>query len=460
MIKNLNYKMETKLPEQNVMEYAYLESCKIGGDRMKSATPFYGGDLQKLSSKLPSFPWSKYKGEHHLPQHDFTGPGTRLDLRLDKFDKPLPNSKPKNRIDAAAYKHDLAYRSEKLEDRHKADKIMIEELKAIKNPTFREKVERAIIIKMLQAKLKLGQGQMMKSSATPKGGGLTKEQRNSMSKEELEKWADEIHKPFNKSKYLLKVKVFHKDDIWSADLIELPSEYRGRTHYKFVLTVIDLYTKFAWVRKLKNKTGIEVKNAFEDIMKISKRKPKKLWVDQGSEFYNKNFKAMLKENEMEMYSTFNEGKAVVIENFNRILKTKLFKQFTINGNQKWINIIQDVVDKYNEKTHSLIQVSPKEASQNPEKIKKIIMQNNYENELNSFDVKFKKKKKSFKVGDRVRIFKYKFHFEKGFTGFWTNEIFKIDKINNTDPITYNLVDLEDEEIYGKFYTHELQKTDF
>ena len=434
------------------MDEIYQQSCKIGGD------------LQKLSAKLPSFPWSKYKGEHHLPQHNFTGPGTRLDLRLDKNDKPLPNSKPKNRIDAAAYKHDLAYRSEKIEDRHKADEIMIEELKAIKNPTFRERVERAIIIKMLQAKIKMGQGQMMKfseiqPSATPKGGGLSKEQRNKMTQDELEKWADEIHKPFNKSKHLLKVKVFNKDDIWSADLIELPPEYRGRTHYKFVLTVIDLYTKFAWVRKLKNKTGIEVKNAFENIMKESERIPKKLWVDQGSEFYNKNFKAMLKENEIEMYSTFNEGKAVVVENFNRILKTKLFKQFTINGNQKWISIIQDVVDKYNNKPHSLIKISPNEASKNPEKIKEIIMQNNYSNELASFDLKHTKNKK-IKVGDRVRIFKYKYHFEKGFTGFWTNEIFKVVTINNTDPITYNLVDLEDEEIYGKFYNHELQKTDF
>lgn len=367
-------------------------------------------------------------------------------MRLDENDSPLTDSQPINRIDQAAYKHDLAYRSENLEDRHDADRIMIEELKNIPNPTFRERVERAIIIKMLQAKLKLGQG-------------LTEEQRAGMTKEELEKWADEIHKPFKKSKYLLKVKVFHKDDIWSADLIELPPEYLGRTSYKFALTVIDLYTKYAWVRKLKNKTGVEVKNAFENIMETSDRTPRKLWVDNGSEFYNKNFKAMLKDNnDINMYSTFNEGKAVVIENFNRTLKTRLFKQFTIQGNQKWINIIQSVVDKYNNKPHSLIGISPSEASKNPEKIKEAIMQNNYSNELKAFDLKSKNKR--FKVDDRVRIFKYKYHFDKGFTGFWTSEIFKVKNIHNTDPITYELVDLHNEEIHGKFYAHELQKTDF
>ena len=379
------------------IDLAYTYSTKIGGD------------LQQISQKfLPAFPWSRYKGEQHLPQHNFTGAGTRLDLRLDENDIPLQNSKPINRVDAAAYKHDLAYRSTNLEDRHKADRIMIEELKAIENPTFRERVERAFIIKILQAKLRFGQGLYAKLRF---GQGLY---AKDLSQKEKEQWADEIHKPFKKSKYLLKVKVFNKDDIWSADLIELPPEYHGRTHYKFALTVIDLYTKYAWIRKLKNKTGLEVRKAFEDIMKTSGRTPKKLWVDQGSEFYNKNFKAMLAENNnIEMYSTYNEGKAVIIENFNRIFKTKLFKQFTINGNQKWINIIQEVVDKYNNKHNSLLGISPKEASENPEKIREIIMQNNYSNELKSFDLKPKKKPKKFKVDDRVRIFKYKHHFEKG-----------------------------------------------
>lgn len=412
------------------MEQIYYDSCKIGGD------------LQKISKILPSFPWSKYSGEHHLPGHSFTGPGTRLDLRLDEDDLPFEDSLPKNRIDAAAYKHDLAYRDfDDIENRHNADRKMIEELNAIQNPTFRERVDRALVIRMLGIKLKMGQG-------------LSKIERSRMSKEQLEQWAKEIHKPYKKPKSLLKVKVFHKDDIWSADLIEMPKEYLGK-HYKFVLTVIDLYTKFAWVRKLKNKTGLVTKEAFEDIMKTSGRKPKKLWVDQGSEYYNKVFEAMLKENNIEMYSTLNEGKAVIIENFNRILKSKLWKRFTIQGNQKWIHILQDVVDKYNNRIHSLIKVSPTEASKNPEKIRDTIMENNYKN-----DLEFKKEKPKFKIGDRVRIFKYKKHFDKGFTGWWTSEIFKIVEINNKSPITYEIADLDNEEILGQFYSNELQKTDF
>ena len=155
-------------------------------------------------------------------------PGTRLDLRLDENDVPLPDSQPINRVDEAAYKHDIAYRSENIDDRHKADREMIEAIKSIPNPTLRERIEGAIVIRLMQAKLKLGQG-------------ITKEQRQTMSKKQLEvaeglrlrrKMADEIHKPFKKPDVLLKVKVFHMDDIWFADLIFLPPEYT----YKVAIT--------------------------------------------------------------------------------------------------------------------------------------------------------------------------------------------------------------------------------
>jgi len=263
---------------------------------------------------------------------------------------------------------------------------MIEELKNIQNPTFRERLERALVIKILQAKMKLGQG-----------------------------LGDEIHKEFRKNKSFLKVKVFNKDDIWSADLINMPIE----NGYKYCLTVIDLYTRYAWVVPLKNKTGITVKNAFEKIFKESNRKPKKLWVDKGKEFYNKN----VKELGMEIYSTENEGKAVVIERFNRTLKNKMYKKFTDIGSQKWLKILPEVLkNDYNNKIHSSIKVTPQQASDNPEIILGKVSENSYENESNSELVKQKPK---FKIGNRVRIFKYKNKFEKGYVGYWTKEIFKI-----------------------------------
>ncbi|ESP02394.1 hypothetical protein LOTGIDRAFT_172052 [Lottia gigantea] len=119
-------------------------------------TYFGAGDIQKSLGSLPGFPWAKYPGEKHLPGHNYTGPGTRLDLRLDENDKPKPGEEPVNRIDAAALKHDILYRNKDITFRHQADKQMIDELENIPNPTFKEKLQRALIIKLLKAKLKLG----------------------------------------------------------------------------------------------------------------------------------------------------------------------------------------------------------------------------------------------------------------------------------------------------------------
>ena len=155
-----------------------------------------------------------------------------------------------------------------------------------------------------------------------------------------------------------------------------------------------------------------------------------------------------------IYSIQNEGKAVVIERFNRILKNKMFKKFTEQGNQKWLKLLPIVVNEYNNTIHSSIGISPKEASKNPNLIKDIQTQKNYENDNNKI------KKPSFKINQRVRIFKYKSLFEKGYKAKWTREIFIISKVNNTNPITYELKDLDGEDIIGKFYDNELQKTDF
>ena len=381
----------------------------------------HGGDIQKMLTKLPlSFPWSKYKRELHLPGHNFTGTGTNLDKRLNPDDTPREDSKPINRVDAAAYKHDLRYRdNHDITSRHQADRDMIEELDSIPDPSFRERIERMLVKKALQAKMKLGQG-----------------------------YADERHKPFRKPRHLLKVKVFNKDDIWSADLVEVPPE-RG---YRYLLTVIDLYTRYAWVVPLKRKTGSSVREAFEKIFKESGRRPKRLWTDAGKEFYNNQVKPLFET----VYSTQNEGKAVVIERFNRTLKQMLFKKFTEQGSQKWQGILPEIVSRYNNKIHSSIGASPSEASKNPASIRDKIMKHNTENENNP---ELQNKKPKFKVGDRVRIFKWKNRFEKGYKGYWTREIFVVEEVLPTIPVTYKIRDLEDEEITGRFYENELQKTE-
>ena len=171
-------------------------------------------------------------------------------------------------------KHDIIYRDNKdIETRHHADREMIKELDSIENPTFRERVERMFVKKALQAKIALGQGISENDSHQTHSG------RGSVFTDQ-KIYAEERHREFRKPKHLLTVKVFHKDDIWSSDIIHMPPE-RG---YKYCLTVIDLYTRFAWVIQMKTKTAKEVKAAFEKIIRESKRFPKRLWTDKDGAF--------------------------------------------------------------------------------------------------------------------------------------------------------------------------------
>ena len=123
---------------------------------------------------------------------------------------------------------------------------------------------------------------------------------------------------------------------------------------KYLLCAIDLFSKYVWVILLKDKKGTSIVNASQKI--ISKeRKPNKIWVDQGSEFYNQSLKNFLKINNIEMYSTFNEGKSVVVERFIRTLKTKSFKHISKNV---YFNVLDDIVNKYKNTIHRTIKMKP------------------------------------------------------------------------------------------------------
>ena len=212
---------------------------------------------------------------------------------------------------------------------------------------------------------------------------------------------------------------------------------------KYLLCVIDLFSKYAFVVPLKDKNGISIVNVFNKIIKQSERKPNKIWVDQGGEFYNNVFKKWLLDNDIIMYSTYNEGKSVVAEIFIKTLKNKLYKHITATGKKVYDHVLDDVVNEYNNTKHSTIKIKPIDVKNN----KRV-----YIDEHNEKDSRVK-------VGDRVRLSKIKNIFAKGYTPNWNTEIFIVYKINDTVPYTYNLKDLNDEEIIGSFYDKELQKTE-
>ena len=163
---------------------------------------------------------------------------------------------------------------------------------------------------------------------------------------------------------------------------------------KYLLGAIDLFSKYAWVVPLKDKKGTSIANAFQKITSKG-RKPNKMWFDQGSEFYYNYFKDILKINNIEMYSTYNEGKSVVAERFIRRLKNKIFKHMTAISKNFYFDMLDDIFNKYSHTVHKTTKMKP------------------------------------IKVADHVRISKYKNIFAKGYTPNWSEEIFAVSKIKNT-----------------------------
>ena len=183
---------------------------------------------------------------------------------------------------------------------------------------------------------------------------------------------------------------------------------------RFLLCIIDIFS--AWVAPLKDEKGITIVNAFQKVLDNSMRKPNKIWVDKGSESCNSSFKKWLKDNDIEMYSTQNEGKSVVVERFIRTLKNKIYKHITAVSEN--VYRMDDIINEYNNTYHRTIKMKPSEAKDNTyiDSFK----------EVNDKDPKFK-------VDDHVRISNNKNICAKGYTANWSEEVFVIKEVENTVP---------------------------
>lgn len=239
------------------------------------------------------------------------------------------------------------------------------------------------------------------------------------------------------------------DDTLQADLVEMiPYAKEKNNGMKYILTVINVFSKKAYARPVKDKSGPKVTAAMESILKSLGHPIRNLHVDEGKEFYNAPMKKMLAQRNIHMYSTFSTKKAAICERFNRTLKNKMWKIFSLRGSYKWIDILQPLIDEYNATKHRTIKMKPNDVD--------------YDNEMYLLNTVYYfnprvplKRKSKFKVGKFVRISKYKHIFSKGYTPNWTTEIFKIRKVQETVPVTYLLSDLNGAEIKGSFYKEEL-----
>lgn len=259
--------------------------------------------------------------------------------------------------------------------------------------------------------------------------------------------ASELHKQARRKYPRRKVTLKGLNDLYQADLVEMQPHANINKGYKYILTMINCFTKFAFAVPLKTKSGPEVANALEPI--LAKHKMKHFHTDQGTEWFNKHVNSLMTKYKINHYATFSDLKASIVERLNRTLKQHMWKEFTAKGTYEWLTMLPNIVNKYNNSVHRTIGMKPKDVRQ--KHVKEILARINKQRKGKQLNTKLK-------LGDSVRISKYKKVFSKSYLPNWTNEVFKIYAIKLTKPVTYILQDSKGEILSGGFYAEEISKS--
>jgi hypothetical protein len=241
----------------------------------------------------------------------------------------------------------------------------------------------------------------------------------------------------------------YRNYVWQADLVFMEKYKRQNSGHKYLLTVIDVFSRYGFVVPLKNKTAFEIIRGFKIIFKLSNGIPKQLQTDEGLEFFNRHFQSFLKNYDIKLYHNFSDFKACVVERFNRSILMRIARYFTFSGGYRYIDVLPAIVESYNNSVHRSIGVKPCDVNSHNEM--DVWLRSN-----SSLYTKTYQKSK-FKLNDRVRFAKKRETFEKGYAPSYTEEIFEIAEILNTVPVTFRIRELNGEILSGIFYNQELIK---
>ena len=253
-----------------------------------------------------------------------------------------------------------------------------------------------------------------------------------------------LHKPVRRRFKRRKTYCLGVDHLWQIDLVDVSSLSRDNDGYRYLLTCIDCFSRYAWVVPIKNKSSTSIVEAFDSIIDI--RKPTYLQSDKGTEFLNAAFQSYLKANDISFYTSENDDiKCALVERYNRTLKTRMWRYFTRSNSLRYVDVLGDLVKSYNNTFHSSIKTAPSQVS----------VHNESELRRKLYPPVVKSKPR-LNIGDTVRISETRRVFKKGYLPSWTRELFKVVNVFRTDPPTYRIADYSGESIKGRFYTEELQ----
>lgn len=290
-------------------------------------------------------------------------------------------------------------------------------------------------------------------------GGINKLSKAShQSAKKTVKWLEtqptySLHRPSRKKGYPTRpYRTKGIDYQWQGDLVEMIPYAKQNKGYKYILMIIDIFSRYAWAQPLHNKTPAEVVRALKLVFKTGRKPLMYFQTDQGKEFENKTVHSFLGKYKIKQFSVKSQFKASVVERLNRTIKAKMWRYFTHVGNNKWLDVLPKLITSYNASVHRMIGIAPKDVNKyNEFELWQAQQENN--------DQKFVKKSKWFKVGDYVRVSCAKKVFAKGYEKEWTDEIFMIKSVitRPASPVTYKLQDYEETPIEGVFYHEEIQR---
>lgn len=280
-----------------------------------------------------------------------------------------------------------------------------------------------------------------------------KRRNKNITRNQVKQWlqgeeAYTLHKPVRRKFKRNKVYVSFIDQQFEADLVDMSHLKKENTGYTFLLTCIDVLSKYAWAIPLKSKSAADVAQGFESILKTSGRICQRLHTDEGKEFYNTKFKALLKSYNIEHFSSGNKDiKCSVIERFNRTLKTKMYRYFTAKSTNAYIKILPQLLISYNASKHRSIGMAPEEVNlKNQKQVWEKLYGGGYPSS----------KKFKLSIGDQVRVSRIKGKFEQGYLQNWSDEVFVVIQRIARSPPVYKLRDADGENVQGVFYFEELQ----
>ena len=287
-------------------------------------------------------------------------------------------------------------------------------------------------------------------------GGLTRfaSQFPQVNKKDLKEYlagedAYTLHMPARKKFKSRKTEVYDIDHTWQLDLTDMIKYSSYNDGYRYILFVIDVYSRYLWLKPLKDKKCPTVAKAVSELINEDDRYPVYMWTDKGTEFLGKEFQAIVEKYDIGYYNTFSVNKAAIVERVQRTIKERMHRYFTKMNTFRYIDILKDLVYSYNRSFHRTIKKSPLEMlSTRPD--------------LNNIEIEIKDKT-GIEVGDYVRVSRSTNKFKKGYTANWSQEVFQVEKIKEfpRDGLKlYYLKDLEGEAVKGGFYKQEVQKIRF